>query len=68
MIGRGGERGQDCGQQKSQPIEQAAEDTMGRSAAARQTAADQFMEAPMLKTNDLSSLSSKATPSLRLSR
>jgi len=27
---------------------------MGRSAAARQTAADQFMEAPMLKTNDLS--------------
>jgi hypothetical protein len=27
---------------------------MGRSAAARQTAADQLMEAPMLRTNDLS--------------
>jgi hypothetical protein len=34
--------------------QQLAEDTMGRSAAARQTAADPFMEAPMLKTNDLS--------------
>ena len=25
MIGRGGERGQDCGQQESQPFEQATE-------------------------------------------
>ena len=58
---------------RGQPGEQPSEDTMGHLAAARQTAADQFMEAPMLKTNDLSRsltspLSSKATPSLRLSR
>ena len=44
---------------------------MGRSAAARQIAADQLMEVPMLKTNDLSrpvTPFKQVTPSLRLSR
>src|SRR5579863_5497775 len=47
--------GQNCEPQKSQPLEQAAEDTMGRSARAlRPQGRSPVMERPMPKANDLS--------------
>ena len=54
LLGVGEDRLDEGAPKRCEPGEEPSEDTMGRSAAARQTAADQLMEAPMLKTNDLS--------------